>query len=291
MKTIPSLRAQDHLPGSMTSCSWQAGWRSVLLRGYDDGPEAEFTTQPTNDHLIVLVVDGECEIDSRYPTRRRRGAHRRGSIAMTAPGEDVLVRWTGETRHSTLQLHIPERTIQGVLDDLSERNAPVLEMPGVLQFGDPVVAWTILSLSQALSEGAPDIYADSAAHFLTTHLLTRHGEAQARPAPARDDLRIRRVDDYIRDNLSAPISLDDMADVAGLSRFHLVRLFNQFHKETPFRRLTRIRMEEARRRLVGGADRVTEIAFACGYENPAHFASAFKRTFGVSPRQYRQRAG
>jgi AraC family transcriptional regulator len=177
-----------------------------------------------------------------------------------------------------------------VLDDLSERSSQISDMPGVLRFSDPVVAWTILSLSQALSDGAPDLYADSAAHFLTAHLLTRHGQAQPRPTPTRDDLRVRRVDDYIRDNLSASISLEDMAAVAGVSRFHLVRLFSQFHKETPFRRLTRIRMEEARRRLMGSADSVTEIAFACGYENPAHFASAFRRTFGVSPRQYRQGA-
>ena len=40
-----SLVAHEQLPGTMTACSWRAGWRSVLLRGYDDPPSVEeFTT-------------------------------------------------------------------------------------------------------------------------------------------------------------------------------------------------------------------------------------------------------
>jgi AraC family transcriptional regulator len=68
----------------------------------------------------------------------------------------------------------------------------------------------------------------------------------------------------------------------------LVRLFKQAHGETPFRRLTRLRMEEAQRRLRRGRESVTEITFECGYENPAHFASAFRRLVGVTPSRYRQ---
>jgi AraC family transcriptional regulator len=288
VKTVPSINAHQDLPGSMTSCSWRAGWRSVLLRSYDDAPEAEFTTRATPDHLIVLVVDGQCEIESRYPTRSQKSTHRRGSINMTPPGEEVQLRWKGETGHSTLQLHIPERTIRAAFDELAERNVRMSNMPERLLHHDPVVGWTILSLSEALAAGAPDLYADTTAHFLTIHLLTLHANAAPRPTPAHEDLRMKRVDDYLRANLGASISLDDMADVAGISRFHLLRLFKDSYEETPFRRLTRMRMEEARRRLVQSRESVTDIGFACGYENPAHFASAFKREFGLSPRQYRQ---
>jgi AraC family transcriptional regulator len=94
----------------------------------------------------------------------------------------------------------------------------------------------------------------------------------------------------MRENLDAPLSLTAMAAEAAISRFHLLRMFKQAYGETPFKRLTRLRMEEAQRRLRQGHESVTEIAFACGYENPAHFASAFRRSVGVAPSSYR-RAG
>jgi AraC family transcriptional regulator len=49
-------------------------------------------------------------------------------------------------------------------------------------------------------------------------------------------------------------------------------------------------MEEAQRRLIGSTESVTAIGFACGYEDSAHFASAFRRTFGVSPTDFRRLA-
>jgi AraC family transcriptional regulator len=118
---------------------------------------------------------------------------------------------------------------------------------------------------------------------------------RAQILPSRDrgskDSRLRRVDDYIRSHLDSSFSLQALAVEATLSRFHLLRLFKQTYGETPFRRLTRLRMEEAQRRLLRTRDSVTEISLACGYENPAHFAAAFRRIFGVSPTEFRRLIG
>jgi hypothetical protein len=64
---ISSLDAHRYLHAKMTACSWQAGWRSLLIRAYEDAPHAEeFVTPPTRDHLIVLVTSGSCDIEARY---------------------------------------------------------------------------------------------------------------------------------------------------------------------------------------------------------------------------------
>jgi AraC family transcriptional regulator len=57
--------------------------------------------------------------------------------------------------------------------------------------------------------------------------------------------------------------------------------------ETPIRRLTRMRMEAARRHLQANQEPVWAIAFLCGYDNPSHFSTAFRRIVGVSPSAYR----
>jgi AraC family transcriptional regulator len=98
---------------------------------------------------------------------------------------------------------------------------------------------------------------------------------------------LQRVHEFMREHLDEPLTLEAIAREAGLSRFHTLRLFKNAFGETPLRRLARLRMERARTCLSAGDEPVTEIAFRCGYENPAHFASAFRRWTGVSPTKYR----
>ena len=289
MTLIPSLEASRHLPGTMTACSWTAGWRSLLLRAYEDSAKVEeFTTPSTADHLIVLVTGGACNIEARYRGRWDKASYKVGSIGMTAPGQDVSLRWHGNTRHRTLQLHIPAATIRSVIEEVSGRPANLVEMPSKLDGEDPLIESIIRALSDAVTEGVPDIYAESAAHLLTTHLLVRHAKLAAGSEPGRDDFRLKRADAFIRENLTTSISLDAIAKQAGLSRFHLLRCFRQVYGETPFKRIVRLRMEEAQRRLRQGNEPVAAIAFRCGYENPAHFAYAFRRLVGVSPSRYRR---
>jgi AraC family transcriptional regulator len=285
---IQSLRAHQHLRGSMTACSWQAGWRSLLLRAYEAPCNVEeFTTAPTADHLIVLVTGGSFDIEARHRGRWHKAPYRPGSIGMTAPAQTATLRWRSEMPHHTLQLHLPAAVIAGAFEELTGRDTRLLAMPNDLLSYDPLIESTIRALAEAMADGVPDVYAESAADFLATHLLVRHARLPAVRTARSEDGRLRRVDVFLRENLGAQLSLEQIAKEAGLSRFHLVRLFKRAHGETPFKRLTRLRMERAQRRLRNTRDSISEIAFACGYENPTHFASAFRRMVGVSPSHYR----
>ena len=290
MTALPSSRDADrHLKAVRTACSLDAGWQSLLLRAYEDPPRVEeFKTPPVADHLIVLVTGGTCEIEVRYSGRWHKTRYTRGHIGMTAPGQEATLRWDGPTAHSTLQLHLPAATLQGVAQELSNRDPARLDLPSLLTSTDPVIENVMLSLARAMKGGVPDIYAETAAQFLAAHLLLRHGSLGEPAAAGPDDRRLRRVDAYIREHLGAPLSLEDIAGEAGISRFHLLRLFKQAYGETPFKRLTRLRMEQAQALLGGSRKSVAQIAFLCGYENPAHFASAFRRHAGVSPTDYRK---
>jgi AraC family transcriptional regulator len=283
-----SLNAHQHLKASMTADSWAVGWRSLLLRAYIDPPRVdEFRTPPTADQLIVLVTGGTCDIEARYGGRTQRAHYEPGHIGMTGPGQEAALRWDGQSTHRTLQLHLPADARHRLLQDLSTRDPTPFEMPSHLQIVDPVIQQVMLGLFDALRSGAPDLYAETAAEFLFAHVLVRYaGFASPKTAnPAR--LRLHRVDEFMRAHLDVPLSLAAISREAGLSRFHTLRLFKSAYGETPLRRLTRLRMERAKISLAMGEDTVTEIAIRCGYENPAHFAAAFRRWAGTSPRKYR----
>lgn len=83
-------------------------------------------------------------------------------------------------------------------------------------------------------------------------------------------------------------SLDQVAMAAGLSKFHLVRLFRAVFGTTPMRYAEGVRLDRAAEALkASGRPLVDEIAFAAGYESASAFGRAFRRRFGVSPTAWR----
>jgi len=286
---IPSLQAHRHLPASLEACSWESGWRSVLLRQYLDRPsQDEFTTASTPDHLFVLVTAGSCEIESLREGHWQSASYHVGNLAMVPPGVSSTLRWRSHEPHRTLQLHLPRDVLNRQCQELWDRDVAAVALPRLLASQDPLIQSAMLALADGMSNGLPDLYAETTAEMLSAHLLLRHCIlGSSIPGPDRDDQRLRRVDEYLRANLNQPVTLEDLANHASLSRFHLLRLFKRKYGETPLKRLTRLRMEEAKRCLQQGQLSISEISSRCGYENPAHFASAFRRIAGVAPTAYR----
>lgn len=284
--TLSRYEAKKHLPGTMTMCSNDAGWTSVLLREYEDPLQTEeFVTPATDDHLIVLVTQGFCDIEVRYPSGWQKTHQRPGYIGMTAPGNAALLRWNGSSRHRTLQLHLPAATLSRARDELSDRMQLLRPLPSGVGIIDPLLEQTMLSLASAVRSAAPDLYAEVASELLAVHLL---GGPQPIVSSGGEERRLKAVEEYLRANLGEPITLKGLAAEAGISRFHLLRLFKHAYGETPLRQLTRLRMERAAVLIRMNQDTITRIASLCGYENPSHFATAFRRHHGISPRGYRK---
>jgi AraC family transcriptional regulator len=259
------------------------------VRSYDDPAFAEeFTTAPTRDQLLVLVVSGKCDIEARYGAGWQRARYGAGHLGMTAPEQAANLRWQSAIGHSTIQLHLPADTIQRMHEELSGRGQQQFALQSALDVRDPLLAQMLCNLAAAARDGLPDLYAETAGDMLAAHLLTRYAGVVAGRERAVEDVRLRRVDAYMRDHLAEPVSLEDLARQAGVSRFHLLRMFKQQYGETPFQRLTRLRMQHAQSRLCRANAPISEIAASCGYENSGHFATAFRRWSGVTPRTYRQ---
>jgi AraC family transcriptional regulator len=289
---IPSLDAHRHLPAALEACSWKSGWRSLLLRQYLDQPsQEEFSTAPTPDHLFVLVTAGSCEIESLRDGHWQQASYHVGNVAMVPPGVSSTLRWQSHEAHRTLQLHLPRDVLSRQCQELWDRDVAAVKLPRLLATQDTLIQSAMMALAGGMAGGLPDLYAETSAEMLSAHLLLHHCNLGSTiPGPSRDDQRLRRVDEYLRANLEQPVSLEDLANHVNLSRFHLLRLFKRKYGETPLKRLTRLRMDEAKLCLKQGQLSVGEIASRCGYENPAHFASAFRRVEGVAPTAYRSRS-
>jgi len=161
--------------------------------------------------------------------------------------------------------------------------------PDTLSTRDPVLETTLHALHAAMVSGADELYAGAAAHWLAMHLLHRHGKVQAAPDLPAWSIPLARADEYLRARLGEALTLDEIAAHAGIGVFQLIRMARRGWGETPLARVRRLRMEHAHRLLSAGERAVIDVALECGYGNPSHFATAFRRHFKVSPSQARQR--
>jgi len=107
------------------------------------------------------------------------------------------------------------------------------------------------------------------------------------PAPARDaratDLRIRRALVFIGECHADPLSLDAIARVAGMSRYHFGRLFEAQVGKSPYRHVIDVRVERAAALLRTGRVSVTEAAITVGFNDGSRFARAFRARLGITP--------
>jgi AraC family transcriptional regulator len=101
--------------------------------------------------------------------------------------------------------------------------------------------------------------------------------------------RIDRVIAHIRANLAGDLSLDALADVAALSRFHFHRIFAAMTGETVAEAVRRARLNRAAQLLAATTRPVAAIAAEVGYPNADSFARAFREAFGHPPGETRRR--
>ena len=96
---------------------------------------------------------------------------------------------------------------------------------------------------------------------------------------------------HIQAHLDEDLSLDQMAGKAALSSYHFHRLFHRTIGETPKQYTQRLRLERAAFHLKIQDATILEIALNLGFRAPETFTRAFKRWFGVTPKQYRTSYG
>lgn len=97
------------------------------------------------------------------------------------------------------------------------------------------------------------------------------------------DMRIQRIIRHVVDHYNEPITLQDMAEMAGLSPMYFGSLFKQEVGMSFKRYLTSIRMNYAEDMLSSGEFSVNEVAIACGFSDVFYFSKVFKEYHGVSP--------
>ena len=101
--------------------------------------------------------------------------------------------------------------------------------------------------------------------------------------------RLNRVINHVQTNCLDDLNLHRLADVACLSKYHFVRVFDAHLGQTPLRYLNRVRLERAARQLIVLPNAaIGRVAARCGFESHSSFSRAFSRHFDCAPQDLKK---
>jgi AraC-like DNA-binding protein len=253
------------------------------------GPTHEIEPQP---YLrLTLNIGPNYLIDAEGPQGRQAFRLRRNAL-LVIPPDTTVVHHAGLPKPAG-RPYVPVRLAtfrisRGLMADCAIK----LGMPPhkaqlehqVLQ-PDDVLRSLCHALLADLRSGCADgaATAEGIAAALVERVLVR----QLRSGPNAMSDAMERVRGHVEEHLNAPLSLEDLASVAGLSVFHFCRVFRDRLAVTPHQYILTRRLERAKQLLWerSGAS-ILDVALACGFASPSHFAAQFKRHTGQTPLQW-----
>lgn len=125
-------------------------------------------------------------------------------------------------------------------------------------------------------------------HLLRSHMTVRKSARIELSRAGPVDRRLRLALEFMHDNFSRELGLEEIASAAYLSEYHFARLFKQITGVTPHVYIANLRLERARKLLAETTFPVIEIAAMVGYQSQSHFTKIFKSVTGITPRAYRE---
>lgn len=209
-----------------------------------------------------------------------------GSVSLVAPGEVHNGDAGGGPGWSYRMLYLAPEMVRAAAREAGRDALPDFSR-GVLD--DPVLAAQVRGLHLVLEQdGAAGLELDSRLLAALTRWVSLHAAgARGLPRAGSEPRAVRLVRECLDARFSEDIRLADLASHAGMSPFHLVRVFGRSTGLPPARYQLLRRVEFARSRLQG-AESLAEIALLAGFADQSHLTREFKRILGVPPGQYRK---
>ena len=164
--------------------------------------------------------------------------------------------------------------------------------PPMLYFEDASLRVTLGKIRSLIKRPTPgsELYAEILGLLAVVELDRLQKSTASQKIPKSGSLsqtQERMLRDYIMDNMHRTVGLSELASLANLSRFHLLRAFKKSLGVTPYKYITEQRVERAKELLSSTDMPIAAISDLCGFGALAHFSATFRRMAGSTPTQFR----
>jgi AraC family transcriptional regulator len=284
-------------PDGLLVSSADRGWAalSAELWSHEHGVIAWKNTQPDTEICIDIHGNGSV-ITRRGGGIFDRTVAERGTAWLSPGGlhEDFID--ISDPLPGILHIYLPSNHFSPANLGIDLDKSLITSLRYESGFQDPLLAEIAYAIASELQfpTSSGRLLAETLASSLAARLVQNHlgsSPAQAFPRITQEGLdrrRLCRVLEYIEANLEGDLSVDQLASIACLSRFHFARAFKAAVGRSPHRYVSAKRLERAKALLIRRDQSLVEIALALNFSCQANFTRAFRQMTGQSPGQYRR---
>ena len=248
----------------------------------------------TDYHLIGCLLKGwHRRKISRIGDQEYIGEVRKGDLCIKPASHSGF--WSWEEPDDSLVFYIQPDFLRQIAAENNFLNPDRVELIPILSRNDTQLNHLISLFQQEVDNAqfGSRMYLESLSNMLGIHLLRHYCVFPVREPDYQGglpDYKLRQVIDYIHYHLEDEISLGELADQVGLSQSHFSSLFRKSTGRSPYKFLTRQRVERAQELLLTTDMSIAEIAGSVGFCDQSHLSRHMKRLMGVSPKQLRQQS-
>jgi AraC family transcriptional regulator len=272
-------------PPKLSSTAVQ--WGGIALDNYSV-PAVIIPRHEHPEDFLHLVLRGSAKYEVNTGGRTLRFAGGPGTLFILPRGTVDEITWKGPTRR--IAAAINSRLLTKALDESTDETD--IELTEHWNLTDRHISALLVEMTADLEDDSPagQIYGESLANTLAVYLLRRYAVRRQTPTVYKGGLprhRLKRVLDYIADNLAEDLSLSQLATVAGMSPHYFSVLFRQSMGRAPHSYVLLQRIKRAKQQLRDPERSVIQTGLEAGFQSPSHFARVFRKLVGASPSRFR----
>jgi AraC family transcriptional regulator len=285
-------------PDGLLVSSADRGWAalSAELWSHGDGVIAWKSSRPDTEICVDLQGNGSVITRHGGGISDRTVAER--GTAWLSPGglqEDFID--ISDPLPQVLHVYLPPSQFSSTSLGVDLDDSVIASLRYESSFQDPLLAEIAYAIAAELKTqtSGGSLLAETLASSLAARLVQNHVGSSSAQALRRttheglDRRRLSRVLDHIEANLPGDLTVDRLASIACLSRFHFARAFKAAVGQSPHRYVSVKRLERAKKLLIRGDESLVDIALALDFSCQANFTRAFRQMTGQTPGQYRRR--
>lgn len=275
------------LPKAPIRSSHSTHWKGLKLVHYQQ-PACQTDELSFSQHVVSINIGNTVVKERRLQGQYQIDDFRAGDISITPAHMLRQVHLMGASEF--IHLYISPLSLNHFAHESCQAG---VELQPQFKIQDALIYQTALALKQELNTNPPHspFYAESAATFLTAHLIQNYATQTILPWKHPHILAkqtLQCVVGYVAHHLDEDLSLNTLADLVEMSPFSLARAFKQSTGQTLHQYIIQYRIAQAKRLLAQPQHSITDISLQVGFQSHSYFSTVFRRTTGVTPRDYRR---
>jgi len=274
-----------NLSGSATALN------GIIVERDLERPHAERYGLPGKSpkHVVVFPAAATAKLEWSDDGRRRELQFSRGDAIINPAGLFTAPRWNIELE--MVLVGIDPHFMSRAAEQLGSR--PRVDLTPQFRFRDPLLEQLATALVREFERKdlPPDhLYAESLASAFVAHLIKNYSAAGVRELTVRGGLpsqRLRRVMEHINGNLGAKITIEAMANLAGLSASHFMALFKRSTGLSPHQYVAGRRLEQAIALVKHTSLPIADVALRTGFADQSHLTRTMRHHLRTTPKALR----